>query len=108
MCEELIFTSAPRGLHPGSQGYCTVAQTRGLGVVWRQRIEELSGSRGSAVAFSHLRIRGEGGTRSVLSRVAPVDREYTGRTNVFAHHVVLDPGERPASGPAWLLSQPGF
>jgi hypothetical protein len=73
-----------------------------------ERLESLSGyprSAGRAVIHSHLRIRVGGHTQSVLSRVAPVDHEYTGRTNYFAHHVVLDPEDLPAGGPAWLLGR---
>jgi hypothetical protein len=43
-----------------------------------------------------------------LSRVGPSGLDYSGRANKYAHHVVLEPGERPEGGPAWLLSQTGF
>ena len=44
---------------------------------------------------------------SVLSRVGPAGLDYSDRTNLFAHHVVLDADELPRGGPAWLLRQPG-
>ncbi len=44
----------------------------------------------------------------MLSRIGPAGLDYSGRSNKYAHHVVLETSERPAGGPAWLLSQPGF
>jgi hypothetical protein len=112
MSKELIYTSAPRGLLPGSNGFCTVAMTEGLPNSWRERLESLSAYHRpfppddprNPVVFSHLRVNG----RHVVSRVSEAGKEHTGRTNHLAHHVVLDDDELPAGGPAWLLSQPGF
>jgi hypothetical protein len=116
MTQELLYTSAPRGLLPGSQGFCTVAATRSLTPAWREVLEGLSGYRPlfapddprNPVAFAHWRVTAGGVARSVLSRVGPAGLDYTGRTNKLAHHLVLDAGERPAAGPAWLLSRPGL
>jgi hypothetical protein len=112
MAQELIYTSAPRGLIPGSNGYCTVAMSEGLPNSWRERLESLSfyartfraDDPRNPVVFSHLRVNG----RSVLSRVSEAGLDHTGRTNHIAHHVVLDDTERPAAGPAWLLGRHGF
>ena len=41
-------------------------------------------------------------------RVGPSGLDYSGRTNKYAHHVVIDAAERPEGGPAWLLARPGF
>jgi hypothetical protein len=60
------------------------------------------------INFSHVRLNLGGRLLSVLSRVGPAALDYSGRVNKYAHHVVLDPDERPLGGPAWLLSQPGF
>ena len=57
---------------------------------------------------SHLRIAWGGKTLSVISRVGPAGLDYTQRSNICAHHVVLEPGECPAGGPAWLLRYPEF
>jgi hypothetical protein len=117
--QELVYTSAPRGLAPGSHGFCTVASTRGMVASLAQQLEALSGyrqiyspqdSRASLnpVAFSHLVLTIAGRRCHVLSRVCDAGLDYTQRTNKFAHHVVLDPAEVPPAGPAWLLAAPGF
>jgi hypothetical protein len=119
MSQELFYTSAPRGLQPGSRGFCTVAATRGLSPALVEKLESLSGYRPlfpphdaragmNPVAFAHVRISAGGKTYTVVSRIGPAGLDYTERPNKFAHHVVLDPTELPAGGPAWLLRQPGF
>jgi hypothetical protein len=116
MTQELIYTSAPQGLLPGSQGFCTVAATRGMSAAWQETLEGLSGYRPlfppddprNPIAFAHWRVSASGATRSVLSRVGSAGHDYTGRTNKLAHHLILDPGERPAAGPAALLIRPGL
>lgn len=119
MTEELLYTSAPRGLKPGSSGFCTVVSTHGMSAPLAQTLESLSGyrhlhppgdprSKSNPVVFSHLRVSTGGKTYSILSRVADYGLDYSQRTNKLAHHIVVDPRERPAAGPAWLLSQPGF
>ncbi len=120
MSHELHYTSAPHGLKPGSRGFCTVACTAHLPAHLADRLEGLSGYRPvfppgdpaadrNPVAWSHLTLRLPAGpTVSILSRVAAAGLDYTDRTNKYAHHVVLEPSERPRGGPAWLLSQPGF
>ena len=45
MSQELIYTSAPRGLRPGSRGFCTVMRTEGLPEPVVNRLEALSGYR---------------------------------------------------------------
>jgi hypothetical protein len=118
MSQELIYTSVPRGLKPGSKGFCTVAQTAELSSQWAERLESLSGYRPifplgdksaskNPVNWAHWRVNVAGRTRSVLSRVAFAGVDYSQRSNKFAHHLVLEPGELPAAGPAWLMLQPG-
>jgi hypothetical protein len=119
MSQELFYTSAPKGLYPGSRGFCTVAATRGLPPALVEKLESLSVYRPlfppldpqaglNPVAHSHLRLTAGGRSMSVLSRVGPAGLDYSERTNMFAHHVVLDGGELPRGGPAWVLQQPGF
>lgn len=119
MTQELHYTSAPRGLKPGSVGFCTVAQTANLPGPLAERLEALSGYQQvfpphdpnaalNPVAFSHLRIAVGGRACSVLSRVGFAGLDYSARSNKYAHHIVLDAAEQPAGGPAWLLAQPGF
>ena len=119
MTQELVYTSAPQGLRPGSRGFCTVVSTQGMAVNLADRLESLSAYRHvfapqdpnaamNPVVYSHLRIVVGGRPYHVLSRIAAAGLDYTQRTNKFAHHLVLDAGELVGAGPAWLLAQPGF
>src|SRR5262249_57043582 len=110
MSHELFYTSAPRGLQPGSNGFCTVAETRGLSPLLRERLEDLSGYRPlfppndpravqNPVASSHLKLTVSGKTLSVLSRVCASGLDHTGRSTKFAHHVVLPGRAQPPTGP---------
>ena len=119
MSEELHYTSVPRGMKPGTRGFCTVARTVGLSALLADRLEGLSGYRPifpthdpesskNPTAFSHLRLSAGGPSISVLSRVAPAGLDYTDRANKYAQHIVVGPSERPEGGPAWLLSLPDF
>lgn len=118
MALELIYTSSPRGLRPGSSGYCTVACTRGLPANYIELLESLSGYKAvypagdaqahlNPVTFSHLRMVVGGKTLSILSRIGYCGADYTGRTNKLAHHLLVDPEEQATGGPAWALSQEG-
>jgi hypothetical protein len=118
MSQELIYTSAPKGLKPGSRGFCTVASTQGMPAPLAERLESLSGYRpiyppGSPsavenpVSYAHWRISIGGKTSSVLSRVAFAGFDYTQRSNKLAHHLVVDAAEQTPAGPAWVLMQPG-
>jgi hypothetical protein len=119
MSWELYYTSAPQGLKPHSQGFCTVAQTEGMPGTVADRLESLSnyqpvfpaGSKQAElnpIAWAHWRIPVGTRSRSVVSRVAFVGSDFSGRPGKFAHHVLLEPTEQPAAGPAWLLQQPGM
>ena len=119
MSLELIYTSAPQGLKPGSRGFCTVVSTQGLPPNLVDRLEALSGYRQifapqdanaalNPVAQSHLVLSIAGRTVHVLSRIAAAGLDYTQRNNKFAHHVALEPRELPPCGPAALLAMPGF
>src|SRR4051812_48689210 len=108
MSHELLYTSAPRGLKPGSAGFCTVACTADLPTRLASTLEGLSDYRSipgkNPAAWSHLKVIDGIRELSVLSRrCAAVD--HTGRQSFFAHHVVLDASERPRGGPAWALRQ---
>jgi hypothetical protein len=119
MTQELHYTSLPRGLKPGSRGFCTVASTPHMAGPLVERLESLSGyqpvypvhdpaAARNPVNFMHVKLAIGGKTVSVLSRVGPAGLDYSGRTSKYAHHVVLEANERPVGGPAWALSQPGF
>lgn len=119
MAHELIYTSAPRGLKPGSYGYCTVAATAGMSSALAARLEAMSGYRFAFPshdpkaslnpvnhACSTLTL---GGLRWIaLSRIISAGFDHTQRSNLLAHHVVLDASELNPDGPAWLAIQPGF
>lgn len=119
MTQELLYTSAPRGLKPGSSGFCTVASTRGMAAPLAAALESLSAyrhvfrpgdpqSHRNPVTFSHVKLNAGGRTYSVLSRVADYGQDYSGRTNKLAHHVALQTSEFVSGGPAHLLAQPRF
>ena len=119
MSHEVVYTSAPRGLKPGTRGFCTVAATQGISPPLADRLEALSGYRhlfsaddarpgSNPVNYSHLSIVVGGRPYHVLSRIADAGVDYTQRTNMFAHHVALEASELSSGGPAWVMSQPGF
>ncbi|HUY34073.1 MAG TPA: hypothetical protein VMV69_15095 [Pirellulales bacterium] len=119
MSQEIVYTSAPRGLKPGTRGFCTVISTQGMVQPLAERLESLSGYRQvfaaddpqaalNPVNFSHLAIAVGGRRFHVLSRVADAGLDYTQRSNKFAHLVALEPNELTPAGPAWVMSQPGF
>jgi hypothetical protein len=115
---ELLYTSAPRGLRPGSSGFCTVAMTSGMPASLVERLEMLSsyqpifpaGSINAAknpIVHAHWRVPMAGRARSVLSRIEFAGLDYTHRPNKRAYHLVVDPNQQPADGPAWAMLQPG-
>lgn len=119
MSWELHYTSVPRGLDPGSKGFCVVAASPNLPAPLRERLEGLSGYQQvfpahdpraplNPVVLAHHRLNLGGRPLSLLSRVSFAGLDYTDRSNKYAHHVVIEPSERPAGGPAWLLGRPGF
>lgn len=118
MIRELVYTSAPKGLKPGSQGFCTVVATKGLPDLLRERAEALSGYRVAfpahsaqaglnPVAWSHLAWSLGGSRLHILSRVGHAGLDFEGRINKIAHHLLLEPSDFVPAGPAWLLAQPG-
>lgn len=118
MARELIYTSAQRGLKPGTRGFCTVAHTRGMKPSLIRLLESLSAYKSQTSsnydtdvdqqppAISHHRAFTAGESFSILSRVGHAGRDFTNRQNKLAYHLVLDPTERPQAGPAWLARQP--
>lgn len=119
MTQEIIYTSAPSGLKPGSRGFCTVVATRGLAKPLADQLEDLSGYRHifvsndansalNPIVFSHLKLSIAGRTYHVLSRISDAGLDYTQRTNKLAHHVAMEPRELTPAGPAALLSAPAF
>ena len=98
MIEELVFTSAKRGLQVGKKGFCTVASTPGMAANMARVLESLSGYRHlykpnsdkahlNPVVYSHLKQRIGGQEFSILSRIADAGHDYSNRSNKLAHHV---------------------
>ena len=110
MTLELIYTSAPRGLAPGSAGYCTVARTAGMDDALAERLESLSVYRpgGNPVVLAHQTLAVGYYSYHVLSRIADAGADYTGRGHYLAHHIAIPTSELPACGPATLLKQKGL
>jgi len=119
MTQELIYTSVPQGLVPGSRGFCTVAQTSGIPAALQERLEALSGYRhlfepqdprahNNPAAWSHYIFTVSGIRYHALSRVADAGLDYSQRSNKLAHHFALEAAERNSAGPAWCLRQPNF
>ncbi len=119
MIYELQYTSAPRGLLPGSSGYSTVKATAGLPPPLRTVLESLSVYRRvfppghsqaglSPVAWSHTRVNVAGRAWHVLSRTCDAGFDHTHRSNYFTHHIAISADSLPQGGPAWLLSQSGL
>lgn len=108
MSQELLYTSAPSGLNPTDQGFCTVVCTQGMPRNLKEFLESLSGYRQAdkpphPVNYSHVVHSMAGKKYSVLSRVSDYEKDYSGRTNKLAHHVAFAMDELPPSGPAALL-----
>ncbi len=121
MSHEILYTSAPQGLKPGSRGFCTVVRSEGISNNLAEHLESFSGyrhafmahdaSRGqNPVNYAHFHTTLGGRRYHVLSRIADAGLDYTQRTNKLAHHVALEPSEVAAApgGPAWTMASEGF
>ena len=109
---ELVNTSLPNGLIPGTHGFATVAMTKGTPDTLRTRLEAYcayshrTGAHDATyfnenpVNWFHVILpQGE----HVVGRVAPAEFDYTGRTNRLAHLLVFPKSEMPAVGGASIL-----
>jgi hypothetical protein len=100
MPQQLIYTSAPRGLVAGRSGHCTVARSATMREALMLQLEKLS-------YYQHLSLSGgqerriyssrvvdiRGARYHVLSRIQDAGLDFTGRTNFLAHHLVFTPEE---------------
>lgn len=118
MIQEIIYTSAEKGLKQGSRGFCTVVATVGIPINLAERLESMSGYRhvfpvgdprstANPVACSHITTRIAGQFLHVVSRVADAGQDYTGRSNKLAHHLAFSEADCQPAGPARLLSHTG-
>lgn len=119
MIEEIIYTSAPKGLRAGSHGFCTVVSTAGMAANMAERLESMSGYRHAfplndpnnslnPVNFAHVTTRMAGQKRHVVSRISDAGQDYSGRTNKLAHHVALENPQSLTAGPGRLLAASDF
>jgi hypothetical protein len=110
MTEELVYTSAPQGLHPNSSGFCTVEMTEGMLPETMDSLESLSAydnDPSGTVNWLHVRMQTVRGARHVLSRIGPLQGEFSGRTNKLAHHLCLSLSELTPQGPMQILGRGG-
>ncbi len=118
MSFELIYTSVPRGLKVGAKGFSTVAMTANMPAHCVQLCESMSGYshifglndpryNANPVSWSHYNVKCGGRDYSICSRISSHPKDYTGRTNKIAHHLMLEnPAEtsRLVAGPAAMMS----
>ncbi len=118
MIEEIIYTSAQKGLKAGSRGFCTVVSTAGMALNTAERLESMSGYRHAfpmhdpraqhnPVNYSHVTLRIGGKNTHVISRISDAGQDYSGRTNKLAHHLMFDDVSRLVVGPARLMAENG-
>jgi len=98
MPQQLIYTSAPRGVIAGRSGHCTVARSGAMRDALMLQLEKLS-------YYQHLSLSGgqerpiyccrildlRGSRYHVLTRIQDAGLDFTGRTNFIAHHLVFAP-----------------
>jgi len=117
MPQQLIYTSAPRGVIAGRSGHCTVARSAAMRDALMLQLEKLS-------YYQHLSLAGgqerpiyccrildlRGSRYHVLTRIQDAGLDFTGRTNFIAHHLVFAPEEirQFASPPILLGAWPGW
>ena len=117
MPQQLIYTSAPRGIVAGRSGHCTVARSALMREALILQLEKLcyyqhlSLSGGQERPIYSCRIVDIRGTRfHVLSRIQDAGLDFTGRTNFIAHHLVFTPEEirQFPTPPVILREWPGW
>jgi hypothetical protein len=117
MPQQLIYTSAPRGVVAGRSGHCTVARSAAMREALMLQLEKLS-------YYQHLSLSGgrerpiyccrlldlRGSRYHVLTRIQDAGLDFTGRTNFLAHHLIFSPEEvrQFASPPAILRHWRGW
>lgn len=119
MIFELIYTSYPKGLRTGTSGFTSVAHTAGMPSYYIQLCESLSGYEylfplghplydRNPVAYSHYRFSVKNKDISILSKIVAFGKDYTGRENKLAHHIVLQDEDRVVCGPARSMMHGGL
>jgi len=111
MIQEIIYTSAPRGLAQGSRDFCVVASSAGMAQPMADLLISLSSYKHLFPAgdaqnpkLRSLRHRALGGQMHyVLSQVTDCGLDHLGRLNKLAHHIALTEEELTEAGPTALL-----
>ena len=114
MAHQIIYTSVPRGLAPGSKGYCTVVASNGMAPALQRQLESLSqyshiyppntaNDALNPTNFQYAKVSFGGKQLCVLSRFSDAGLDYSRRSNLLAHHIALEPDECNVSGPAALI-----
>ena len=104
MMQEIVFTSARRGLRSGSTGFCTVRSTRGMPGNLAQLLERLTGyahvfdaygseAAWNPVSYAHYVARLGGQRFHILSRISNAPLDHTNRSNKLAHLLTTDSTE---------------
>ena len=121
MPRELIFTSVPKGVKPGSTGYCTVAKHKGIDRLLDQAVEklcfyELMKLATKPVVHNYSILSLNTGTFHVLTRTCYSGSDHTGRTNYISHNLIfyqseiyaqqVSPAEIFLRGTGWLSVWP--
>ena len=118
---QLLYTSVPTGLRPGTSGYTTAAHTEGMPGELVSALESKSGYDHLAAKdasfngvnpiisrFEILQLNS--GTFFVMSRLQDSGADHTGRTNYLAQHLVIDTADlmglqmNPEINPAGILA----
>jgi type IV secretory pathway VirB10-like protein len=115
MIQELVVTSAPRGLQAGRSGFTTVLRTRGMHPDLAARLEAASayrhvhpqGDPRNPIIYCYVARQSAVGEAWVMSRIGDAGTDYTGRSNKIAHHVALQAADLAtvsASNPAAVMA----
>ena len=104
MTQEIVYTSAEKGLRDGSTGFCTVRSTRGMPQNLSALLEQLTAYKHAfdayqtstskhPVNYCHYCVRLGGEKLHILGRVANAPLDHTGRSNKLAHLIAVSAAE---------------
>ncbi|MEG2077117.1 MAG: hypothetical protein RRY34_11485, partial [Victivallaceae bacterium] len=114
MIYQMIYTSLPHCLKPGSSGLGVVACTRGMPPDVIRTLSMFSGyslvfpahdeqAELNPKSFIHYLYNYAGNQYDVISQVKFAGFDYSGRSNVLAHHLMSEVNSRPQYGLAALI-----
>jgi len=118
--QEIVFTSAERGLRSGSTGFCTVRSTAGMPANTASVLEQLTGYTHAfdaydrnvmdrhPVNYAHYITQVAGQRLHILGRISNAPLDHTNRSNKLAHLLAIDDDEIDLArtrGPAAVIEQ---